>query len=131
MDIENDEEFIQAFEDCTIPPEDFNHQSHIRMAWIYLRTKSDAAEHVISGIQKYATACGLSNLYHDTITRFWIAAVEKAIEADPQTKTFPAFLERNIHLSDSHFIDQFYTRELLFSDAARASWVEPDLLLAL
>ena len=31
----NDEEFLQAFEDCTL--EEFHHADHVRMAWLYLR----------------------------------------------------------------------------------------------
>ena len=32
-----DETFLQAFEDTTLPFEDWTHEAHLRMAWNYLR----------------------------------------------------------------------------------------------
>lgn len=34
-----DEAFIQAFEDTTLPFEDWTHEAHMRMAWNYIREK--------------------------------------------------------------------------------------------
>ena len=34
-----DETFIQAFEDTSLPFEDWTHEAHIRMAWNYIREK--------------------------------------------------------------------------------------------
>jgi hypothetical protein len=41
--------------------------------------------------------------------------------------SFQAFIDRNPDLLDSKLIQHFYSRELLFSAPARASWTAPDL----
>ncbi|MEA2211457.1 MAG: hypothetical protein QOF83_1405 [Solirubrobacteraceae bacterium] len=40
---------------------------------------------------------------------------------------FDDFLERNADLLDSQLIHHLYSRELLLSEPARASWTDPDL----
>ena len=32
-----DSEFVDSFEDCTLPSTAFHHRDHVRLAWIYLR----------------------------------------------------------------------------------------------
>jgi hypothetical protein len=32
----NDEEFVKAFESCTLPNAEFHHADHVRMAFLYL-----------------------------------------------------------------------------------------------
>jgi hypothetical protein len=41
--------------------------------------------------------------------------------------SFEEFLERNPGLVDSKLMQHFYSRELIRSDSARASWTIPDL----
>jgi hypothetical protein len=41
--------------------------------------------------------------------------------------TFDDFIERNAELLDPKLLEQHFTRELLFSDAARSDVVEPDI----
>lgn len=31
-----DEDFLHAFETCTLPPESFHHVAHVRLAFLYL-----------------------------------------------------------------------------------------------
>ena len=33
----DDREFVAAVEACTLPPEQFPHRAHVRLAWLYLR----------------------------------------------------------------------------------------------
>ena len=43
-----DETFLRAFEDTTLPFEDWTHEAHMRMAWNYLREFDiDKAESLI------------------------------------------------------------------------------------
>ncbi len=48
---DEDRQFRLAFEACTIAPSEFNHQAHVRLAYIYL-TEGDAD----SAIQKMRDA---------------------------------------------------------------------------
>ena len=42
-------------------------------------------------------------------------------------QSFEEFIERNPELLDGKLVEHFYSRELIFSDSARAVWVDPDL----
>ena len=41
--------------------------------------------------------------------------------------SFDEFLERNPELLDSKLLEHFYSRELILSEGARATFVAPDL----
>ena len=64
--------------------------------------------------------------YHETITLFWIhfLARERAMAAD---KSLEQIVKANRQLLEKDFPLTYYSRQLLFSDHARESWVEPDL----
>jgi hypothetical protein len=106
----------------------FTHRDHVELAWSYLRLYSidDAAEIMAAAIRHVARRHGAEDKYPNTITRAWLHFVAVHIErcgAD----SFEAFIDRNPDLLDSQLIQHFYSRELLFSEPARASWTAPDL----
>ena len=42
-------------------------------------------------------------------------------------ESFDSFLERSPDLLNRNLVEHFYSREAIFSDAARATWLAPDL----
>ena len=123
-----DEEFLKAFEDCTL--EEFHHRDHIRMAWMYLREfgYEVGSRKVKEGIQRFAAAKNATTLYHETITEFWIRLVQHGIEENPQIENYAEFFDSFWALRDSKSIFRHYTKDFLMSDPARAEWRDPDLL---
>lgn len=122
-----DEEFARAFERGDIAPAEFRHQSHVRLAWVYLResTSFDAAVgRIRDGIQRFAAAAGASQKYHETITILWMQLLADA-RGRTGDCTFAELLERCPELADKDLPLQYYPRERLFSDEARARWVPP------
>lgn len=125
----NDQEFLKAFETCTLPNHLFPHRAHIRMAWLYLRAGDfdTGMTHIRDGIQRFANVQGHAPKYHETITVFWARLVNAAIQASPDIDAFETFAQRHPELLDSHLIQQFYTTAVLHNAVARQQWVEPDL----
>jgi len=125
----NDSEFLAAFESLTLPHDQFPHAAHIRMAWLYLRRDGWelGVQHIRQGIQRFAESHGAIRKYHETITLFWARAVHYAIAQSPEITDFSAFTAAYPHLLDTRIIQRHYSREHLWSDAARREWVEPDL----
>ncbi|MFN8371722.1 MAG: hypothetical protein U0694_02435 [Anaerolineae bacterium] len=121
----NDHEFLHAFESGHLHT--FPHRDHIRMAWLYLRTcdENTALRKVRQGIRQLAAALGASGKYHETLTVFWVKAVRNAMTAD--AADFAAFEAKHPELFDAGYVKQFYSDGLLWSEAARQSWVEPDV----
>jgi hypothetical protein len=127
----DDRTFLQAFEEGTLPPSEFSHRGHIRMAWLYLREYGwdEGIVRIRSGIQTFAARLGATTKYHETITIFWARLVQHMMSEQPQLETFDDFLAHFPQILDNRLIQQHYSAELLWSPLARGQWVEPDLVL--
>lgn len=122
-----DEEFARAFERGEISPAEFSHQSHVRLAWVYLRESGgfdEALDRIRAGIKRFAAAAGAAQKYHETITILWMRLLEQARERAGDC-TFSELLERCPELADKDLPLRYYPRERLFSDQAREHWVPP------
>lgn len=91
-----------------------------------LTRRRPARTRKVAAIRHVARLHGAGSKYHETITRAWLHFVAVHMQrwgAD----SFEEFLERNPGLVDSKLMQHFYSRELIRSDSARASWTIPDL----
>jgi hypothetical protein len=120
-----DDAFLEAFETGILPKEDFPHGAHLRLAWICLRRDGfvRGSVRVIAGIQAFARLHGATGLYHETVTRAWLALIAGAGVEQPAT--FDAFLAGHPELR-GRALDRHYSPETLASDAARVRFVPPD-----
>ncbi|WP_435010940.1 hypothetical protein P12x_002230 [Tundrisphaera lichenicola] len=128
-----DEEFLAAFEDCRIPREDWTHEAHVRMAWLYLgrRPLDEVIPIVRAGIRRYNDAViRKPDAYHETITLAMLALIDSERESGGRWETYAEFRERAPELLDRALpaLLRHYRRETLFSDRARLTFVEPDLI---
>jgi hypothetical protein len=122
----SDQDFLAAFEDGRL--DSFKHIDHIRMAWIYLVAYDfeRAMQFITSGIKNFAAIKNVTGLYHQTITLFWVYMVAGAVDQTPATD-FAEFISRNPQLTRKDYLFEFYSKELVTSDAARKAWISPDL----
>jgi hypothetical protein len=106
----------------------FGHREHLELAWTYLRLYPiEEAESVMTvAIRHIAQRHGAEQKYHQTITRAWLQFVAVHMQRWG-AESFEEFIERNPELLDGKLVEHFYSRELIFSDCARAVWVDPDL----
>lgn len=124
-------EFIHAFESCTFPREEWTHTAHIRMAWIYCSQYAVdvALKKAREGIKAYNASVGADPaLYHETITTFYILMVQHRANLKIGL-SWEEFVEANKDLLSwwPSVIENFYTKELLYSRKAREGFVPPDL----
>ena len=126
----NDEEFIQRFEDCTLPAESFHHPDHVRVAWLYLRSYSvlEALNRFSAGLKRFATANGKPNLYHETITWAYVLLINERLERGGREQSWAEFVDANGDLFDwkDNILKSYYHDETLRSDVARKVFVFPD-----
>jgi hypothetical protein len=123
----DDDDFLKAFRRCDLT--EFHHRDHLRLTWLTVtRWGGDAAPNMIrDGIQGFARHHGQSAKYHDTITRFWVALIRHMVEQRSSGDSFDSFLAAFPMLLDKSLPLRHWTRDTLFSDAARAGWVPPDV----
>jgi hypothetical protein len=123
---------VKTFEDATISRDAWKHAEHLTVALYYLshHDYDTAYTKMRSGIfnllKAFAVDLAKEMPYHETMTVFWMRTV-----ADFAASTNgSSMLEKTNELVEKFDKDyplKFYSRELLFSDEARASFVEGDL----
>ena len=126
------EAVVRGFESCATAPSEFGHREHLAVALCYLaRSDTPAAlERVRSGIDRFLRRYGEdpAGVYNETVTLFWLRRVRGVLESLPPGA--PLDERANALLSacgDSKVIYDYYSRERLSSEEARASWAAPDL----
>jgi hypothetical protein len=126
MNYMTDDEFLARFESHAL--DEFTHRDHLRVAFAYARRGGvDAAVAGARRIRGFAEAAGATRKYHDTLTVAWARVVAHLAGRHPAL-AFGAFLDAHPELQRRDLMLGHYSKSLLFSDAARARFVEPDLL---
>ena len=125
-----DQIFRREFEACHIPPTEFSHRAHLRLAYVYLSLHDIDTAHQLmrSALSAFIKHNGIDAVkYHETITRAWIMAVRHFMENTPSCESYEAFIEANPRMLDSKIMMTHYSSDVLFTDEARTTFVEPDL----
>jgi hypothetical protein len=122
---------VRAFEDATIPASEFTHAAHIAVALSYLDAfpPEQALERMREKIRAFATHHGVSNLYHETLTTFWMRLLEH-VTATSDIE-LPLWQRINLIVEDwtkRRPVEAHYSTELIKSQAARDKWIPPDRL---
>ena len=68
-----------------------------------------------------------SQKYHETLTEAWILAVHHHMKNTDNSESADGFIEKNTVMLDSKIMMTHYSAEVLFSEQARQSFVEPNL----
>jgi hypothetical protein len=126
---------VRAFEDASLPREEWTHQAHLTVALWYLLTRprpEQAVACIRDGLRRYVRAHGIVETpeggYHETLTLFWIRVVSRQLAESDLDCALAVLANRVIaHCADKGLPLAYYSRERLWSPEARAGWVEPDL----
>ncbi len=125
---------VRSFEEATIRREDWKHAEHLTVALVYLTEHGmdRATDMMRSGIFNllkigFNIDFAKEMPYHETLTVFWMRAVANF---DDSVKTASILDKANelIATCNKDLPLRSYTRELLFSELARTTFVEPDIL---
>jgi hypothetical protein len=125
-----DREFRAAFEAGALAPAGFSHRAHVRLAYVYLAggDVDTALERMRAALVAFLAHHGIpAAKYHETLTRAWILAVHHFMHRTPEAASADDFIDRNPLLLDAKIMLTHYSAGVLFSDSARAGFVEPDL----
>lgn len=118
-----------------LPKAEWTHEAHLAACLWLLREKPDFVPErdMPETIRTYNVAAGGENTdsagYHETLTQLYIKGVRAFNETLPDgtdlVDAVNALLQSEI--GDRNWPLCFYSKERLFSMAARRGWVEPDL----
>jgi hypothetical protein len=127
------EALVNAFEDASIARGVWKHAEHLVVALYYV-DKFDfdtASDKMREGLFHLLTEGFKVDLtkempYHETLTVFWMRTVKEYSLENPDlglTEKANGLIEK----FDKDYPLKFYTRDRLFSDEARARFIDPDL----
>jgi len=129
------EAVVRGFESCATPPAEFTHAAHLVVALCYLRGSrlavAQAAARMRAGLYRYLDHNGVDRQkYNETITLFWLKRVRGFLDRTDAARPLAELANEMLELcGDAKLVNDYYSKERLFSEEARAAWVEPDLKL--
>lgn len=126
-----DLEFEQQFANHLVDPSLFNHEAHLRIAWIHIDNYGiDAAiANICSQLKSFVQFLGVAEKYNETVTIAAIRAVYH-FKLRSVTTNFQDFIRENPRLKDNfkELLSQHYKADIFNSPNAKKQFIKPDLL---
>ena len=126
------ERLVEGFESCTVAPAEFDHGAHLAVALWYLSELPAplAEERMRAGLRRYTRHHNAEAMYNETVTLFWLKLVRHFLARVDSTRPLAARANELLATYNrSKLVFDHYSRELIQTPEAKASWVEPDLKL--
>ena len=123
-------EVVRKFESCEYAPDDFGHRLHLTVALVYLLDSpyAEALERMRRSLRRFVGHHKLSGVYHETLTVFWVRRVQAFVEESDKSRGLTTLAnELNDACANSRLVFDYYTKERIDSDKARAYWLDSDL----
>ena len=126
-----DEEFESQFLNCTLDSSIFNHEAHIRLAWIHINKYGieQALINVDNQLYSYVCSLGAEDKYNKTVTIAAVKAVYHFMQKS-NSNNFKDFILEHPRLKTNfkELLDKHYSIDIFNSDIAKSSFLEPNLL---
>ena len=118
---------VDRLERCLLGKAEFHHRDHLAVATAYLyATDFDSAlSRMRATLLRFAAHHGVPNLYHETLTRFWMSEIEKHLDRTLCLRDSVARIQAALADKDLPFT--YYRKETLRSPEAKKTFVAPDL----
>lgn len=132
----NDTEFLDQFEQCTLPQGQWNHHAHVRVAFLYLSRHGleTGIARLRERIRAYNAAVGISETqtsgYHETTTVAFATVVDAVLRGhDPRASIHSSdeFCDLHPELLNKYLLFLYYSRKRLALPTARIRFLEPDI----
>ena len=123
---------IERFEAGDIDPDQFDHEAHVYVGWLYVCEceLADAIAKFDNGLKRLVSKFGAEGKYHATLTWFFLLLIADRIEPD---EPWQVFRHRNADLvtGGKEVLSRYYSETCLFSARARERFVLPDKLASI
>ena len=127
----SDHAFEKQFSDCTLNPELFTHEAHIRLAWIHIKQygADQAADNICGQLLNFVKKLGSTDKYNKTLTVAAIKTVNHFIgRTDAADFSEFIFLFPQLKYRFKELIATHYGMDIYHSENAKQEYLEPDLL---
>jgi hypothetical protein len=127
----SDEDFEIQFENASLNPQLFNHEAHLRLAWIYIKKYGveKAIHRLTSQLKNYVTTLGAEEKYNHTLTIAAVRAVHHFI-LRTMADNFQEFIEKAPRLKTDfrELIRSHYATDIFTSVKAKREFLKPELI---
>lgn len=127
----DDYQLLKSFEECKLGTDCFDHQTHVRIGWMYLQLlpKEAAITKMTHQLQKFVTSKGVADKYHHTLTIASMHIIHHYQSSTPHS-SFHEFITQNEQLVNDFktLIQVHYSPEIFTSTVARKTYIEPEKL---
>ena|ERR1700739_4968496 len=118
---------VDRLERCLLAKDEFHHRDHLTVAVVYLYASDfeTTMDRMRASLKRFAAHHGVTGLYHETLTRFWLLQVEQYMDrSNCLNRRVDAIQEK---LNDKNLAFEFYSRKRIDSKEAKDIWMKPDL----
>jgi hypothetical protein len=129
LDLLEVQRLVRAFEDDTVALESFHHRQHLTVAAHLAMTwpPDEALDRMRRGLLALLARHGKDG-YHETVTAFWMRAIHHRLGAQPHGWAVDQRLGDVIGWAEAtRPLDAHYSKARLAEDAARHTFLAPDL----
>lgn len=127
----NDSEFEKQFRDGILAPSLFNHEAHLRLAWIHVSKYGvdNACKEISNQILAYVTQLGETDKFNKTLTIAAVRTVNHFL-LKSKSNSFQDFITEfpRLKYNFKDLLDSHYGFDIFNSEKAKTHYVEPDLL---
>lgn len=120
---------IEAFEDGSVDPAQFDHEAHIYVGWLYLQLfeLQEAIDRFSAALRCLTKKLGVETKYHETITWFFMILIADR-RSTSASNDWQVFRQGNADLFARRpsIISQYYSDKRLGTSLARTQFVLPD-----
>jgi len=118
---------VDRLERCLLGKTEFHHRDHLAVATAYLYAADfdSALSRMRATLLRFAAHHGVPNLYHETLTRFWMSEIEKRL--DRSLCLCESVARIQAALADKDLPFTYYRTETLNSPEANKAFVAPDI----
>ena len=123
---------VEAFETGAIAESEWRHAEHLIVGLYYLSEHDfetavgKMRDGIFNLLRAFKVDLTKEMPYHETLTLFWMRTIED-FRKTSDGRSLPEKVTELAAAYDKDYPLRFYSRELLFSEKARAAYVEPDL----
>ena len=122
---------VRGFETCETAGDAFTHAQHLTVGLCYLMEGDEAAAliRMREGLLRFLADKGEDlGKYNETITLFWLKLIGQFLKRTEAPMTLLDSANAVINsFNDSRLVFDYFSEGLLRSEAAKKSWLPPDL----
>lgn len=126
----SDSEFIQQFVEGTLSTNLFNHEAHLRLAWLYINMfgLKQAERDIQNQLQNFVSIVGAKDKYNKTLTIVSIRIVDHFMQKF-KSDNFIDFINEFPQLlyEFKTLVSRYYSFDIFSSQEAKVEFLKPDL----